>query len=102
MKRVIYADGIIGEIEDESFEKYQEIVGGYIQIIKVTDGINMVINEEGRLLNLPVNRKATDFLQAHTNQKVVDIVGNVVLIERRRKERPDIDKVIAEWKKRKK
>jgi hypothetical protein len=40
-------------------EELQEMVGGYIEIVKTIDGRVMVINEMGKLLNLPLNKQAT-------------------------------------------
>jgi hypothetical protein len=34
----------------------QEIVGGYIQIVGVLGRWNLICNEEGKLLDLPLNR----------------------------------------------
>ncbi len=42
-----------------SLKELQAIVGGSIEIVKCKDGKLMVINEEGKLDGLPVNRKAT-------------------------------------------
>ncbi len=41
-------------------EELQAIVGGYIQIIALSDGRLMVLNEEGKLKNLPPNHAATE------------------------------------------
>lgn len=44
---------------DFSLEELQGFVGGYIQILHMGRGELMVINEEGKLKNLPLNRDAT-------------------------------------------
>jgi hypothetical protein len=42
---------------DGSLKSMQKIVGGYIEVVKVPHSkILLVCNEEGLLLNLPVNR----------------------------------------------
>ena len=36
------------------------MLGGYIQVVQTANGDDMVINEEGKLLGLPINSKATE------------------------------------------
>lgn len=48
-----------------TLEEMQGIVGGYIQIINIGNGNVMVINEEGKLLNLPKNAHATIIAHQH-------------------------------------
>ena len=38
------------------YETFREIVGGYIEHYEMPDGALLVMNEEGKLLNLPFNR----------------------------------------------
>lgn len=42
-----------------TLEKLQEIVGGYIQVVDLENNKQMIVNEEGILLGLDINRKAT-------------------------------------------
>lgn len=35
----------------------QELVGGFIQVVPCTDGIDLVCNEEGKLAGMPINPK---------------------------------------------
>lgn len=56
----------------------QKAVGGYIQIIPTKDGRSMVINEEGKLNDLPFNEKATNMAHLFTGDYVV---GNVVVCD---------------------
>jgi len=42
-----------------TLEKLQEIVGGYIQVVDLEDNKQMIVNEEGALLDLYINTKAT-------------------------------------------
>ena len=44
----------IVEVEN-SLETFQNIVGGYIEVFPFPDNILMVLNEEGKLNNLPLN-----------------------------------------------
>lgn len=69
MKAKIYkADGSIIDVKpnngtDFSLEELQEIVGGYIEIVGLMDNEIMVINEEGKLIDLPLNETATHMYQ---------------------------------------
>lgn len=47
--------GEIREIEN-TLEAFQEIVGGYIETFTFSQDVTLIINEDGRLLGLPVNR----------------------------------------------
>lgn len=66
MKAKIYkADGTIIETApangiDFQLEELQKIVGGYIEIVSLLDNEIMVINEEGKLTDLPINENATE------------------------------------------
>ena len=62
--------GKIVEIEN-SLENFQNIVGGYIEVFPLENNILMVLNEEGKLLDLPVN-----FTIGNEYYKE-EIVGNV-------------------------
>ena len=42
-----------------TLDELKEIVGGYIEIIYLTNNKIMVINDEGKLINLPHNENAT-------------------------------------------
>lgn len=46
--------GHMREIEN-TLEAFQELVGGYIETFTFSTDTTLVINEEGRLLGLPVN-----------------------------------------------
>lgn len=59
---------------DFTLEELQKIVGGYIQMIKTKDGRTMVINEEGKLNNLPVNSVATERYEHGESDPVVGTV----------------------------
>lgn len=65
-----------------TLEELQEYVGGYIEIVRLTDKYLMVVNEEGRLLNLPFNHEATDVARYHKAIYPNDmIVGNALIVE---------------------
>lgn len=62
-----------------SLEEMQNIVGGYIELISLKNGY-MIVNEEGKIYNLPYNEYATDL--AHKSRGIFPndyIVGNVLV-----------------------
>ena len=63
------------EIEN-SLKALQDLVGGYIEPVRLSGGICMIVNEEGKLQNLPVNQTATDLSAAYNDV----IVGNAILL----------------------
>lgn len=61
-----------------SLEELKEIVGGYIEIIHLTNNKIMVINDEGKLINLPHNENATTLYRICLD--TIDfIIGNVLV-----------------------
>jgi hypothetical protein len=51
---------IIDDVKDEpGLKSAQEFVGGYVQGIEFPNGDYLIVNEEGKLLGLPVNEEAT-------------------------------------------
>ena len=63
-----------------SLDKLHELVGGYVEVVRASRiaPLVMIINEEGRLLNLPLNQNATAWQSAiHGFQQ---IVGDVVVM----------------------
>lgn len=84
---VIKTDGTVEEVEQTqkpSLEQLQKIVGGYIEPvhgIKYQNRIaTMIVNEEGKLNNLPVNRKATELFSDTFGPFVDVIVGDVAIL----------------------
>lgn len=58
----------------------QEIVGGYIEPIRLNDGRIIIVNEEGLLRGLPVNIEATNILRRdHATTQY--IVGNAIVCD---------------------
>jgi len=53
----------------------QELVGGYIEYVHLKDGGSLIVNEEGRLRDLPFNQIASNLAG-----KI--ITGNVILISK--------------------
>ena len=69
--------------ERETFplEQMQDIVGGYIEVVGLTDEVLMVVNEEGKLNNLPLNKEATKLFWRCFPESPDYIVGNVLVCE---------------------
>jgi len=56
----------------------QKVVGGYIEIVPTKEGTLIVLNEEGKLLNLQHNKKATNlYINGHEDP----IVGDVIILK---------------------
>lgn len=66
---------------DNNLKTLQDIVGGYIEYIDISqDGVEMIINEEGKIYNLDYNLKATLLYRAthlYTNDY---IVGDAIIV----------------------
>lgn len=61
-----------------SLEELQKIVGGFIENIYLNDGSVMVVNEEGKIYALELNKEATRILRY--NFKTNDfVVGDVII-----------------------
>ena len=56
---------IIKDVADEpTLEQAQEFVGGMVQGIQFPNGDYMIMNEEGKLMGLPLNPEATTLWRA--------------------------------------
>lgn len=65
-----------------TLKELQYYVGGYIELVHLNDNQFLVINEEGKLHNLPFNKKATYLAHAaHCIFASDYIVGDAVIIE---------------------
>jgi hypothetical protein len=64
-----------------SLEELQQYVGGMIEIVALDDGRVMVLNEEGKLLNLPYNAIATELFNQGGRMWWEPIAGDVVVCE---------------------
>lgn len=76
-----------GKIEDKSFskknitlKKMQEVVGGYIEFLYLKDNLVMVVNEEGKMVGLPFNPRATQLIKENNINDI--IVGDVLVINK--------------------
>jgi len=77
------------ETERPSLEDMQEFVGGRIELVYLSNGDHLVINEEGLLDGLPINQKATNIWWNDLGldrsgidiQRVPPLVGDIILVE---------------------
>ena len=80
---------IIEDSKDEpSLKEAQEFVGGYVEGITFPNGDYLIINEEGKLMNLPLNPEATTLWKAtFDNDNYITgrndfVVGPAILIKK--------------------
>ena len=59
--------------KEPTLEECQEFVGGLIAIVPLMDGSQMIVNEDGLLLKLPHNDKASQMAGQ-------DLVGNALVL----------------------
>ena len=74
-----------GEYEEKeinnNLKTLQDIVGGYIEYSSLSqDGIDMILNEEGKIMDLDYNLKATLLYRATHLYADDYIVGDVVIV----------------------
>lgn len=60
---------------DGSLDGLQALVGGFIELVTIEPGVVAVMNEDGSMLGLPVNR-----VVARTDGRCFDLVGDVVVV----------------------
>ena len=62
--------------KEPALKTIQEIVNGYITILYLGDGRTMYVNEDGILLNLPINKKASKMVGFEVFGKAIVINNN--------------------------
>jgi hypothetical protein len=70
---------------DFSLQELQKIVGGYVEIVDISENEYMIVNEEGHLVDLAYNKKATEIFKQSRYSKFYrqhEIVGNVLICKR--------------------
>ena len=67
---------------EPSEEMLQEMVGGNTEIVALNNGDILVINEDGKKLNLNYNSEATQIYQEQGGMRGKDIVGKAVLVKK--------------------
>jgi hypothetical protein len=77
---IVRADGTETELDHRpSLEKAQNIVGGYIELVKAGHNTTLVVDEEGRMKNQPVNNTITSRFKRSIYG--LRIVGDVIVLE---------------------
>ena len=62
-------------VEVKSFKDLQDLVSGYVEVVNLSNDLfKLIVNEDGKLLNLPPNKTASKIAIIH------EIVGNAVLM----------------------
>lgn len=84
LSTVINTDGIYKNVEpsngeDFSLEELRRFVGGHIEIVRLSKSQVMVVNEEGKVNDLPENQYATMLVNIAGIRDV--IVGNVLVCD---------------------
>lgn len=62
-----------------SLEEAQELVGGYVQMIRVRPAMVALLDEEGLFKSLPENREATRILKEESGKNWGTIRGPVLI-----------------------
>jgi len=60
--------------ESPSLKEAQKFVGGLVELVNLPDGDQLLVNEEGIMHNLPLNKLASF-------QASIKIYGNAILLE---------------------
>ena len=66
----------VWEADRPSLAEAQEHVGGLVELIELTSGWQMLVNEEGLMMNLPVNIGATLYAERLIVGPVLILVGD--------------------------
>ena len=64
---------------DFSLSELQAIVSGYIEIVDLFNGKIMVVNEEGKLIGLGINHKATEIYN-EAFPMIFDVIAGDALV----------------------
>jgi len=88
MEAILYkTDNTKSKIKINSFSEARAIVcnydpNGLAEVVRLSEGNLLLIDEEGKLKNYPINKKATEI--AHSNESIFPsdyIVGDALLFE---------------------
>ena len=87
MKKVMSEDGsyITIYLNDKDGEPtlkaMQEVVGGYIEVVYAENGDQIIIDEEGRLKEKPINEDASEhWLGDRWDNDTANIVGDAIVL----------------------
>ena len=75
---------IVRNSEPMTLKEMQDAVGGTIQLVYDDGDMQIICNEEGKLIDLPENEKATDIwldkLDAQGNGTIDYLAGDVLIL----------------------
>jgi hypothetical protein len=77
MAKVLNVDGTDYELKDTDLVTLQKVVGGYIEALNLGGGKYLIVNEEGRMMRLPINKRASEIYGRDL------IVGNAVICSKK-------------------
>lgn len=73
--------------KEPSLQELQKLVGGYIEMHNIGN-THLIVNEEARIIGLPINKKAMTECQKILNSnirtnhlRIADIYGDVVILK---------------------
>ena len=72
--------------QEPSLEEAQKFVGGYVEGVELNNGDYMIINEEGKIHQLPVNTEATKVCEQSYGATDVIMGPAIVIKAKARKE----------------
>lgn len=81
MPKLIRCNGSTQPLADASLETLKEAVGGYIEVVPLGEGRQLVVNEGGIELGLPHNIMATTLMHMAGHHPGHNVLGNAVLCE---------------------
>lgn len=67
------------DIEADELAALQAEVGGYVECVSLFQNLDLWLNEEGKILNLPYNQHADNLFASARGEMMDVIVGNAVL-----------------------
>lgn len=80
---------VVIELEEDSLSYFQNLVGGYIETVNVLSkdcnpniGVDIILNEEGKLIDLPINKPLRyNYIYEESDNEIFDyIFGNFVIV----------------------
>lgn len=74
------------QLIDNTLEAKQAIVGGLIEVVSLTPELDIIINEEGKLRGLPINR----MWLSEEGEPIDILVGNIIVVRHEADEFTDI------------
>ena len=78
--KIYRASGEIETLEDTSLAGMQKAVGGYIEMVATNDGRTLIVNEDGKMNNLPFNLKASELVRGVLHNTDI-ILGDVIIAD---------------------